>query len=90
MATFCDGAEKMFTFLESHGVELDPALRDACCDVISREHSGDRIHIPPAGSKKDPRRKAEIIDALRRLPPLVVAERYGIHPSYAYRLNKAK
>jgi Mor family transcriptional regulator len=57
---------------------------------IRREFAGERVYIPPPGSRKDPERKEKIKKAAAKLPTRVVADMYGVSPQWVYQVIKSK
>jgi hypothetical protein len=53
--------------------------------AIMQAHPGERIYIPKANAGQ----KSDIIDAAKRLPSAVVAERFGVSRSWVNRLVRA-
>lgn len=88
MPNFCLVAEEMFAFLAEQGVAINEDLRQDAIEVIQRRYPTERAHIAPIDSKKNPARKLKILEASKRLPASVVAERYGVTTGWVIKVNK--
>lgn len=51
---------------------------------------GERVYVPPPGSRKDGERAEAIREAAKRLPTGMVCERFGVSRQYVQRLSKTQ
>lgn len=56
--------------------------------MIRQSMGGEKIYVPPPGSRKDGERAEAIREAAKRLPTCVVRERFGVSRQYVQRLTK--
>lgn len=73
---------------EARGVSFGERCAREMEAEIRKHWPAERIYIPPADSRKDPGRAEAIRQAAKRLPTGVVAERFGVHRTTAYRWSK--
>jgi len=70
----------------------DGGFTDDFCRQIERQvqgrFPGERVYVAPSGRRNDPERAQRIVEAARRLPTSIVAERFGISRSYVHRVRK--
>ena len=83
MRFMCDcAADAGHSFTDDVALQLEQQLR--------HQYGGDRVYIPPAGSRQDPDRKEKIRAEIKRLPTGVVAARFGVSRQYVGRLARNK
>ena len=83
MRFMCDcAAQSGHSFTDDVAMQLEQQLRS--------RYGGDRVYIPPAGSRQDPDRKEKIRAEIKRLPTGVVAARFGVSRQYVGRLARNK
>lgn len=69
----------------SEGMTLEEYNR-AILGELKQQYRGDKIYVPVERLCK----KDKIAEAARNLPTGVVAQRYGVHPSYVRKIFRRK
>jgi DNA-binding transcriptional regulator LsrR (DeoR family) len=75
---------------EQHGIRIADEILVDLEKVVRQAWPGQRVHIPPNDSRKDPARAEAIRRAAASLPTGVVAERYGISRAGVWRVKVRK
>lgn len=69
-------------------IKADPSFGEQCAreleDIIRHATPGEKVYVPAPDTSK----KAQIEAAIRTLPSGVVAERLGVHPSWARKVAR--
>ena len=72
---------------QSHGETFSDDFAVVIENQVRSRWPGERIYVVPSGSRKEPSRAEAIAEASRRLPPKIVAERFGVTRNYVNKVN---
>lgn len=67
---------------------ISPETSTMICAEMKQTWGGEKVYIPPPGSRKDPDRAEAIRRAAKTLPTGIVVQRFGVHRSYVYKITK--